>query len=55
MDYRKMTRQKKIQFYVTDQEYEKLKEYALKLNVSMAEVLRDYIKFLVVESRPPKS
>ncbi len=41
-----MSRTKKIQFWVTDQEYEKLQEYANKTQVSMAEVLRDFIKSL---------
>nr|ADN16795.1 conserved hypothetical protein [Gloeothece verrucosa PCC 7822] len=45
-----MTRQKKIQFYVNELEYEKLKAYAKKLNVTMSEVLRDYVKS--IESRP---
>jgi uncharacterized protein (DUF111 family) len=42
-----MTRRpKKIQFYVNEKEYEDLKQYAEDLNISMAEVLRDYIKTL---------
>lgn len=41
-----MTRNKKIQFNVTTQEYETLKKFADKKNLSMAEVLRDYIKSL---------
>ncbi len=41
-----MSRDKKIQFNVNQKEYEKLKAYAEKENVSMAEVLRDYIKNL---------
>ncbi len=41
-----MTRDKKIQFNVNQKEYEKLKAYSEKENVSMAEVLRDYIKTL---------
>ncbi len=41
-----MSRTKKIQFWVTEQEYEKLKEYAEKTKVSMGEVLRDFIKSL---------
>ncbi|MEA5535795.1 hypothetical protein [Crocosphaera sp. XPORK-15E] len=45
-----MSRPKKIQFNVNEREYETLKEYAEYLNISMAEVLRDYIKSL--ESRP---
>jgi len=45
-----MSREKKIQFNVNEREYLILKEYAEYLNISMAEVLRDYIKSL--ESRP---
>jgi len=41
-----MTRPKKIQFNVNDVEYEKLKEYSEAVGLSMAEVLRDYIKSL---------
>ncbi|HBK95823.1 MAG TPA: DNA-binding protein [Microcoleaceae bacterium UBA10368] len=41
-----MSREKKIQFNVNEIEYQRLKEYAAILNVSMAEVLRDYIKSL---------
>lgn len=41
-----MSRTKKIQFWVTDQEYKKLQEYANTTQVSMAEVLRDFIKSL---------
>jgi hypothetical protein len=44
-----MLREKKIQFNVNEREYQQLKEYAESLNISMAEVLRDYIKSL--ESR----
>ena len=42
--FRVMSREKKIQFNVNEREYEKLKNYAEKLGLSMAEVLRDYIK-----------
>ncbi|BBD53072.1 hypothetical protein L2E69_08355 [Planktothrix agardhii 1806] len=41
-----MSREKKIQFNVNEREYQQLKEYAESLNISMAEVLRDYIKSL---------
>jgi hypothetical protein len=41
-----MSREKKIQFNVNEREYQQLKEYAECLNISMAEVLRDYIKSL---------
>ncbi|MBW4631322.1 MAG: hypothetical protein KME30_05290 [Iphinoe sp. HA4291-MV1] len=41
-----MSRQKKMQFNVTDEEYEILKQYAEGKNLSMAEILRDYIKTL---------
>ncbi len=45
-----MSRDKKIQFNVTQKEYELLKTYAESEGISMAEVLRDYIKTLT----PPK-
>jgi hypothetical protein len=35
-----------MQFNVTDEEYETLKLYAEAKNLSMAEILRDYIKTL---------
>ena len=41
-----MSRPKKIQFNVNEREYQRLKEYAEKVDLSMAEVLRDYIKTL---------
>jgi len=41
-----MSRAQKIQFNVNEREYQQLKEYAEFLNISMAEVLRDYIKSL---------
>ncbi len=41
-----MGRQKKMQFNVTNEEYEILKQYAEEKNLSMAEILRDYIKSL---------
>jgi phage-related holin len=41
-----MTRDKKIQFNVNESEYQILKEYSEKMGISMAEVLRDYIKSL---------
>ncbi|MBO3458629.1 plasmid mobilization protein [Aetokthonos hydrillicola] len=41
-----MGREKKIQFNVSEKEYEKLKNYAQKAGLSMAEILRDYIKSL---------
>jgi hypothetical protein len=41
-----MPRAKKIQFNVNESEYQRLKKCAEKLGVSMAEVLRDYIKTL---------
>ncbi len=41
-----MSREKKIQFNGNENEYQKLKKYAESLNISMAEVLRDYIKSL---------
>jgi len=44
-----MTRPRKIQF--NDREYQALKDYAESIELSMAEVLRDYIKSLVVNSR----
>jgi hypothetical protein len=48
-----MSRTKKNQFNVNEREYQQLKEYAEFLNISMAEVLRDYIKSL--ESRPRRT
>ncbi len=42
-----MGREKKIQFNVNEQEYEALKKYAEEKQISMAEVLRDYIKRLI--------
>ncbi len=45
-----MSREKKIQFNVSQKEYEKLKAYARKEGISMAEVLRDYIKTLDTQS-----
>ncbi len=41
-----MARGKKMQFYLSDQEYILLQEYAEDRQISMAEVLRDYIKTL---------
>lgn len=41
-----MAREKKIQFNVNEQEYQLLKTYAESKNLSMAEILRDYIKSL---------
>ena len=41
-----MSREKKIQFNVNEGEYELLKKYAEEVSMSMAEVLRDYIKSL---------
>jgi hypothetical protein len=41
-----MTRERKIQFNVNEAEYLKLKEYSELVGLSMAEVLRDYIKSL---------
>lgn len=41
-----MSGSKKIQFNVNEREYQKLKEYAESVDLSMAEVLRDYIKSL---------
>lgn len=45
-----MSREKKIQFNVNEKEYERLKSHAESEGLSMAEVLRDYIKTLT----PPK-
>jgi hypothetical protein len=42
--------EKKIQFNVNEKEYERLKSHAESEGLSMAEVLRDYIKTLT----PPK-
>ncbi|CAD5973083.1 ribbon-helix-helix protein, CopG family [Planktothrix agardhii] len=40
------SREKKIQFNVNEKEYERLKSHAESEGLSMAEVLRDYIKTL---------
>ena len=44
-----MARTKKVQCWVTNKEYEKLRQYAEKKELSMSEVLRDYIKCLDTE------
>ena len=44
-----MARNKKMQFNVTEKEYETLKKVAESKNLSMAEILRDYIKSLETE------
>ncbi|BAZ26633.1 CopG domain protein DNA-binding domain protein [Kalymmatonema gypsitolerans NIES-4073] len=41
-----MAREKKMQFYLSQLEYSKLQDYAEDKQISMAEVLRDYIKTL---------
>jgi predicted DNA-binding protein len=41
-----MSREKRFSMWMTDREYERLKIYAKNQGVSMAEVLRDYIKTL---------
>ncbi|CAD5913089.1 ribbon-helix-helix protein, CopG family [Planktothrix prolifica] len=43
-----MSREKKIQFNVNEKEYERLKSHAESEGLSMAEVLRDYIKTLTL-------
>jgi hypothetical protein len=45
-----MSRTKKIQFNVNEREYNQLKEFSEHQGVSMAEVLRDYIKTLTPPS-----
>jgi hypothetical protein len=45
-----VARQKKIQFWVSEREYEDLKEYAAEIDLTMSEVLRDFVKSL--KSRP---
>ncbi len=50
-----MSRPKKIQFNVNEREYQKLKEYAETVDLSMAEVLRDYIKSLTPPSCGPNT
>ncbi len=47
-----MARQKKMQFWISEKEYEQLKQYAESENLSMGEILRDYIKSL---PQPKKS
>lgn len=46
-----MARQRKMQFNVTQEEYEIIKEYSEKKQLSMAEILRDYIKTLALASK----
>ncbi|MBN3948120.1 MAG: hypothetical protein V7K14_27175 [Nostoc sp.] len=46
-----MARQRKMQFNVTEEEYQILKEYSEKKELSMAEILRDYIKTLAPSSK----
>jgi len=41
-----MSRQKKINFWVNEREYEQLSAYAVSQQLSISEVLRDYIKSL---------
>ena len=41
-----MSRQKRFSMWMTDKEYDLLKAYAAHQGVSMAEILRDYIKSL---------
>jgi hypothetical protein len=41
-----MARQKKMQFWISEKEYEQLKQFAERENLSMGEILRDYIKSL---------
>ncbi len=46
-----MARQRKMQFNVTEEEYQIIKEYSEKKELSMAEILRDYIKTLALSSK----
>ncbi|WP_196515269.1 hypothetical protein [Nostoc sp. WHI] len=46
-----MARQRKMQFNVTEDEYQIIKEYSEKKQLSMAEILRDYIKTLTLTSK----
>lgn len=41
-----MVRQRKMQFNISEEEYQIIKEYSQKKQLSMAEILRDYIKTL---------
>lgn len=43
-----MARQRKMQFNVSEKEYQIIKEYSEKKELSMAEILRDYIKTLTL-------
>jgi hypothetical protein len=45
-----MSRQKRFNMWLTDEEFQLLQKYAESKGISMAEVLRDYIKTLT----PPK-
>jgi len=46
-----VARQRKMQFNVTEEEYQIIKEYSEKKQLSMAEILRDYIKTLLLVNR----
>jgi hypothetical protein len=46
-----VARQRKMQFNVTEDEYQIIKEYSEKKQLSMAEILRDYIKTLTLPSK----
>lgn len=48
-----MTRQKKINFWVNEREYEQLSAYAVSQQLSISEVLRDYIKSLPTVPQHP--
>jgi hypothetical protein len=46
-----VARQRKMQFNVTEEEYQVIKEYSEKKQLSMAEILRDYIKSLALPAK----
>jgi hypothetical protein len=45
-----VARQKKMQFYLTEEEHQSLKEYAEAKKLSMGEVLREYVKSLMTKA-----
>jgi hypothetical protein len=44
-------RERKMQFNVSEEEYQIIKEYSEKKQLSMAEILRDYIKTLKLSTK----
>jgi hypothetical protein len=44
-------RERKMQFNVSEEEYQIIKEYSERKQLSMAEILRDYIKTLKLATK----